>query len=242
MEYLDLLSRLGVASAHPGGFPATRRAVEKLGPGPLRILEVGCGTGKTACYFAKRGYQVTALDMHPGMLEKARKRAENEGIPDIAWVEGSVEALPFEDGAFDVVYAESVTIFTNVAQSLKEYYRVLAPGGRLLDRELVLFAKMPEPIYKEIRDYFKFDKILSPDEWVEQIQTAGFECERPELDEMRAFENSADTSEFQELELSELFDPEVGQGIMKYAELMLAQEPYFRACDFLAKKPGKFLG
>ncbi|CAM3823709.1 class I SAM-dependent methyltransferase [Cohnella lubricantis] len=240
MEYLDLLSRLGVPSAHPGGFSATRRAAEKLGPGPLHILEVGCGTGKTACYFAKRGYRVTALDMHPVMLDKARKRAENEGVRDIQWVEGSVEALPFEDGTFDVVYAESVTIFTSVSNSLKEYYRVLAPGGRLMDRELVLFAEMPEPVYKEIRDYFKFDKILSPDEWVEQIRAAGFECERPELDAMRAFENRADPSEFQELELSELFDPEVGQGIMKYADLMLAQEPYFRACDFLAVKPGKF--
>lgn len=241
MEYLDLLSRLGVPSAHPGGFSATRRAVERLGQGPLRILEVGCGTGKTACYFAKHGHQVTALDMHPGMLEKARKRAENEGVQDIRWVQGSVEALPFENGAFDVVFAESVTIFTNVAKSMKEYYRVLAPGGRLMDRELVLFAEMPESIYKEIRDYFKFDKILSPDEWVEQIRAVGFECEYPELDEMRAFENQTDPNEFQELELSELFDPEVGQGIMKYADLMLAQEPYFRACDFLGVKQAKLL-
>lgn len=240
MEYLDLLSRLGVASAHPGGFSATLRAVEKLGQGPLRILEVGCGTGKTACFFAKRGYQVTALDMHPGMLEKARRRAENEGIQNIRFVQGSVEELPFEDAAFDVVYAESVTIFTNVAKSLKEYHRVLVPGGRLMDRELVLFDQMPERIYKEIRDYFKFDKILSPDEWVEQLRAVGFECDPPHLDEMRAFEHQSDPSEFQELELSELFDPEVGQGIMKYADLMLAQEPYFRASDFLAIKPAIF--
>lgn len=240
MDYMDLLSRLGVASAHPGGFQATRRLVDnRLGPGPLRILEVGCGTGKTACYFAKLGHQVTALDRHPGMLEKARRRAENEGIEGIVWTEGSVEALPFEDNSFDVVYAESVTIFTDVPRSLAEYYRVLAPGGRLLDRELVLYEPMPEPIYREIKDYFQFDKILSVDEWLEQIRLAGFACERPKLDEMRAFENTNEPSEFQELELSELFDPEVGQGIMKYAELMLTQEPFFRASDFLAVKGEK---
>jgi SAM-dependent methyltransferase len=237
MEYMDLLSRLGISSAHPGGFAATRRlAGETLGEGGLSVLEVGCGTGKTACYFAKRGYRVTALDLHPLMLEKAKKRAEEEGIEDIRWVQGSVHELPFEDGTFDVVYAESVTLFTDIPKSLKEYYRVLKPGGRLLDRELVLYETVPEDIYEEMKAYFKFDKILTADEWLDQIRLAGFECERPKLDPMRAFEQAADPGEIEELDLTLLFDPEVGEGIMKYAELMLAQESYFRAGDFRVQK------
>ncbi|WP_169306685.1 class I SAM-dependent methyltransferase [Cohnella pontilimi] len=239
MEYMDLLSRLGVASAHPGGFKATKRLLEKaLEPGELRILEVGCGTGKTACYLAEKGYRVTALDQHPLMLEKAKRRAEKQGLTGIEWVEGSVERLPLEDQTFDVVYAESVTVFTDVPKSLKEYHRVLKPNGRLLDREIVLFAEIPQPIYEEILDYFKFNKILSLDEWMGSLHQAGFKADRPSLDDFRGPQFAAEHSELQELDLTMLFDPEIGQGIMKYADLMLAQESYFRVCDFVAHKSG----
>jgi ubiquinone/menaquinone biosynthesis C-methylase UbiE len=236
---MDLLSRLGVASAHPGGFRATMKLLNKaLEPGDLRILEVGCGTGKSACYLAKSGFHVTALDQHPIMLDKAKKRAAKEGVTGVDWLQGNVQMMPFEDEAFDVVFAESVTIFTDIPQSLKEYHRVLKPNGRLLDRELVLFKEMPEPIYKEITDFFKFDKIPSVDEWLGHLHQAGFRCDGTILDEFRSHEQPADQSEIMELDLAMLFDPEIGRGIMKYTELMLAQEPYFRACDFMACKTG----
>ncbi|WP_156922269.1 hypothetical protein [Cohnella thermotolerans] len=53
---------------------------------------------------------------------------------------------------------------------------------------------------------------------------------------MRAFEQAADPGEIEELDLTLLFDPEVGEGIMKYAELMLAQESYSRGGDFRVQK------
>lgn len=237
MDYMDLLSRLGVASAHPGGFKASIRLLEQvIQPGDLRILEVGCGTGKSACYLAKKGLRVTALDQHPIMLEKAKKRAEKEGITAIDWVQGNVQSLPFEDESFDVVFAESVTIFTDIAKSLKEYHRVLKPKGRLLDREMVLFEEMPESIYKEITGFFKVDKILTMDEWLNLLHQTGFQCKPPILDEFWSHEHSTDHKEIEELDVSMLLNPEVGQGIMKYAQLMLAQESYFRACDFKAYK------
>jgi ubiquinone/menaquinone biosynthesis C-methylase UbiE len=237
LEYMDLLSRLGVASAHPGGFNATKKLLEKgLQPKDLRILEVGCGTGKSACYLARQGFRVTALDGHPLMLHKAKQRAAKEGIADIEWVEGSVHDLPFEDETFDVVFAESVTLFADLAKSLQEYHRVLKPHGRLLDREMVLYAELPEPIYKEIREYFQIEKIHSVDEWLECLHQTGFRCERPELDAFWSHEQSVEQNDIKEMDISMLWDPEVGQGILRYSELMLAQETYFRACDFMAYK------
>lgn len=237
MEYMDLLSRLGVSSAHPGGFQATQRLLEKaLKPGDLHILEVGCGTGKTACYLRSQGYRVTALDQHPVMLEKAKQRAGNEGWTDIEWVQGSVEELPFEEGTFDAVYAESVTIFTDVPKSLSEYHRVLKPGGRLLDRELVLYSPIPDPVYNEIKDYFKFEKILSLDEWMPLFDQTGFSCDRPSFDSFSSHERAIDPTEIQDLDISALFDMEVVEGIVKYSDLMLTQEQYFRVCDFVAEK------
>ncbi|MDB4866872.1 MAG: methyltransferase type 11 [Cohnella sp.] len=234
---MDLLSRLGVASAHPGGFRATKKLMEKaLQPSDLRILEVGCGTGKSACYLAKQGFRVTALDQHPLMLQKARRRAQQEGIEGVNWVEGNIESLPFPNEAFDVVFAESVTIFTDFPKALEEYHRVLKPGGRLLDREMVLFAEIPEPIYTEIKDYFGIAKIHSVDEWLQNLRQAGFQCDRPAMEPFWSHEQSVEGSEIRELDLTLLMDPEIGHGLLKYSELMLAQEPYFRACDFEAYK------
>lgn len=238
MEYMDLLSRLGVASAHPGGFKATMRLLDRALPDDgLHVLEVGCGTGKSTCHLAERGFRVTALDLHPAMLEKARQRAEREGLSGIEWVQGSVHELPFADDTFDVVLAESVTVFTDVGRSLGEYYRVLKPRGRLLDRELVLHERMPEDVYSAIKAYFKMDKIMTVNEWMDLLRTTGFQCEQPESEPFWSRESAAVGSELQELDVSALLDPDIGAGILQYADLMLAQERYFRACDFLATKP-----
>lgn len=238
MEYMDLLSRLGVASAHPGGFKATMRLLDRALPaGGLHVLEVGCGTGKSTCHLAASGFQVTALDLHPTMLEKAKSRAEREGLSGIEWVQGSVHALPFEDRTFDVVFAESVTVFTDVRRSLGEYYRVLKPRGRLLDRELVLHERMPDDVYSAIKSYFKMDEILSVSEWMDLLRATGFQCEQPEPEPFWSRESAAEGSELQELDVSALLDPDIGAGILRYADLMLAQERYFRACDFQAFKP-----
>lgn len=238
MEYMDLLSRLGVASAHPGGFKATMRLLDRALPASgAHILEVGCGTGKSTCHLAGGGYRVTALDLHPTMLEKAKARAEREGLTGIEWVQGSVHELPFADRTFDVVFAESVTVFTDAERSLGEYYRVLKPGGRLIDRELVLYEPMPEDVYAAIKDYFKMDKIMTVSEWMDVLRGIGFLGEPPEPEPFWSREAAAEGSELQELDLSALLDPDIGAGILQYADLMLAQERYFRACDFVADKP-----
>ncbi|GAE08518.1 ubiquinone/menaquinone biosynthesis methyltransferase UbiE [Paenibacillus sp. JCM 10914] len=75
MNYINMLSKLGMGSAHPGGFEATLRMLKNY---PIqsnsRILEVGCGTGRTSCHLAGLGYEVTAVDLNENMIKKARKR------------------------------------------------------------------------------------------------------------------------------------------------------------------------
>lgn len=79
MEYLNMLAKLGVGNAHPGGFTATLKQFEQY---PLltasRILEVGCGTGRTACYLAAQGHDVIGIDIQSDMISKAKIRAEKE--------------------------------------------------------------------------------------------------------------------------------------------------------------------
>jgi SAM-dependent methyltransferase len=71
-----------------------------------RWLDVATGTGEVAVRAARAGADVTGLDIAPRLLEQARSKSA-----DIHWVEGDAQALPFPDGAFDVVSSSFGLIF-----------------------------------------------------------------------------------------------------------------------------------
>ena len=104
------------------------------------VLEVGVGTGKNMpCYPARA--QVTAIDLSPRMLERARRRAEQLGCGAVLR-EMDVQKLEFPDGSFDA--AVSTFVFCSVPDpvaGLKEIRRVLRPEGRLYMLEHVLSHK-----------------------------------------------------------------------------------------------------
>jgi SAM-dependent methyltransferase len=107
---VDLVGRIGV---EPGD----------------RILDVACGTGAVARLAAARagdGGRVVGVDVNRGMLRVARAR-----LPELEWREGSVLALPFADGEFDVVVCQlGLQFFPDRSAALREMRRVLARGGR----------------------------------------------------------------------------------------------------------------
>jgi SAM-dependent methyltransferase len=71
-----------------------------------RWLDVATGTGEVTVRAARAGADVTGLDIAPRLLEQARSKSA-----DIQWVEGDAQALPFPDGAFDVVSSSFGLIF-----------------------------------------------------------------------------------------------------------------------------------
>lgn len=105
---------------------ATVRAVDPK-PGE-RILDIAAGTGTSSVALAKTGADVIALDFSQGMVEEGRRRN-----PDLQFVQGDAEKLPFGDAEFD-----AVTIsfgLRNVQQpevAIAEMLRVLKPGGRVV--------------------------------------------------------------------------------------------------------------
>ena len=93
-----------------------------------RVLDVTCGTGVVARECARRGAAVTGLDLNEGMLTVARRIS-----PDIDWHEGDASDLPFEDGSFDAVTCQfGLMFFPEREKSLREQWRVLVSGGRLV--------------------------------------------------------------------------------------------------------------
>ncbi|MFL6449308.1 MAG: class I SAM-dependent methyltransferase [Bryobacteraceae bacterium] len=102
----------------------------ELTPG-TRLLDVGCGTGQLALIAARNGLKVTGCDIATNWLEKARNRAQAEGLP-IRFEEGDAESLPYADAQFDVVVSLIGAMFAPrpdlVAAELK---RVCRPGGMI---------------------------------------------------------------------------------------------------------------
>jgi ubiquinone/menaquinone biosynthesis C-methylase UbiE len=104
-----------------------------LRPGE-RVLDIACGTGVVARLAAEEvgaSGTVAGLDVNPGMLAVARSSAP-PGIP-IDWYESSAEAMPLPDESFDVVLCQMGLQFVpDKHAALREVWRVLAPGGRLI--------------------------------------------------------------------------------------------------------------
>ncbi len=104
--------------------------VERLGIQPgMQVLDVACGTGNTAIPGARKGAEVTGVDIAPNLLEQARKRADDEGLK-IRFQEGDAEELPYQDQAFDVVLTMFGAMFAPRPERVAaELVRVCKPGG-----------------------------------------------------------------------------------------------------------------
>lgn len=96
------------------------------------LLDVATGTGNVAVSAAAVGASVTALDLTPALLERARQRALQEDL-EITFVEGDAESLPFPDQSFDrVTSCFGVMFAPRQKLAASELVRVSKPGGEVL--------------------------------------------------------------------------------------------------------------
>ena len=101
----------------------------------MKILDAGCGEGRNTHYFIQQGYQIFGIDINPTAIQMARLYAKTLD-PDydlLRFQVASIEALPFHDGAFDVLLSSAVMHFasnsTQFFSMLSEQMRVLKKGG-----------------------------------------------------------------------------------------------------------------
>jgi ubiquinone/menaquinone biosynthesis C-methylase UbiE len=96
-----------------------------------RVLDVACGTGVVAITAARRGADVTGLDLTPELLARAKENAVMAGV-DVTWIEGDAEALQFADESFDMVVSQFGHMFApRPPIAIQEMLRVLKRGGRI---------------------------------------------------------------------------------------------------------------
>jgi ubiquinone/menaquinone biosynthesis C-methylase UbiE len=96
-----------------------------------RVLDVAAGNGNATLAAARRFALVTSTDYVPELLDKGRARAQAEGLP-VEFRVADAEALPFDDGSFDVVLSTFGAMFTpDHGKAAREMLRVLRRGGRI---------------------------------------------------------------------------------------------------------------
>ena len=105
--------------------------VHALLPGPSRVLDAGCGTGRVAIRLAELGHQVVGVDLDDAMLARARRDA-----PGLEWVRADLAALDLPGERFDVVVAAGNVVPLvgpgREADAVAALARHLVPGGRLV--------------------------------------------------------------------------------------------------------------
>jgi 2-polyprenyl-3-methyl-5-hydroxy-6-metoxy-1,4-benzoquinol methylase len=102
----------------------------------LRILDIGCGTGRHSIELSKRGYNVTGIDLSDSQLARARKKAEEQGFK-IDFLKYDARDLPFRneydlvimlcEGAFPLMETDAMNyeILKNATISIKEYGKII---------------------------------------------------------------------------------------------------------------------
>jgi SAM-dependent methyltransferase len=96
-----------------------------------RVLDVAAGNGNATLAAARRFAQVTSTDYVGALLDRGRERAAAERLV-IAFRQADAEALPFQDGSFDVALSTFGVMFTpDQERAAAELLRVVRPGGRI---------------------------------------------------------------------------------------------------------------
>ncbi|MBR8347713.1 type I polyketide synthase [Burkholderia ambifaria] len=158
---------------------------------PLRIVEIGAGTGGTSrtVLDALRGLPVARYcytDVSPLFLERARPRFGEEGFIDyrLLDIEQPIADQGFTAGEFDLVIAANVLHATrSIADTLRQVRELLAPGGYLLLRECTAQRLSADLSFGMTEGWWRFEDhalradyaVLSVAQWERQLALAGFE-------------------------------------------------------------------
>lgn len=136
---------------------------------PARVADVACGTGILADRIQRelQPEAVYGVDMAEGMLNQAKARSAR-----VQWLTGPAEQLPFEDGALDAVVTSSAFHFFDQPAAVREFYRVLAPGG--LAAVTAMSPRRPAPLSRVFGSRWNPAHQPTPAEMRAMFTDAGF--------------------------------------------------------------------
>ncbi len=145
------------------------------------MLDAGCGPGHTALFFAGHVQKVVAVDLSQAMLDQGRSLAAERAIANVDFRHADVEALPFAPASFDLVTTRySAHHWPHPLQALREFRRVLRPGGQLLLGDVVSFDDPTLDTHFQTVELLRDASHVRDHtvaEWLTLLETAGFRAE-----------------------------------------------------------------
>ena len=145
---IDYLKNFGEAGVqHAAGKPFSDAEFSKhlidlglvsslLPPAPARVLDLGCGSGWTSCFLAKRGYDVVGQDIAPDMIELARQNQWRSQVGDnLTFLVADYEDMEFADEFDAAIFFDSLHHAVDDEAALRMAYRSLRPGGVCITSE-----------------------------------------------------------------------------------------------------------
>ncbi len=120
---------------------------------PLKIADIGCGTGASAILLARHlNAQISAIDFLPDSLDVLNERAKQGGVTyKITTTACSMDALPFADEELDVIWSEGAIYNIGFEQGISDWQRCLKPGGLLVASEITWITNTRP---SELEDYW----------------------------------------------------------------------------------------
>jgi len=117
----------------------------------MRVLDLGCGTGRYCLLLANQGASVVGVDPAVQMIEQAKRKTIN--LPSIKLLCGTLDQMNFPDGAFDlVVSALTLSHITDLEPTFREVVRVLKSDGRMVISDIHPYWPISSHDYVEFFD------------------------------------------------------------------------------------------
>lgn len=136
IDFSSLVAIVREPNMCSGGYETIRTIIKESNiKADASILEVGSNTGFSCLEFASTlpHSKVSGIDINPVSVAFATEKAQRNGIDNVEFYCADGTSLAFEDNTFDMVFCSNVTSFINDRdQAIKEYIRVLKPGGILV--------------------------------------------------------------------------------------------------------------
>lgn len=137
-QFSQVAANYSRSAVHASGTDLAAMVRAAAPQGREQVLDAGAGTGHTALAFAPHVAHVVALDLTDAMLEQGRRLAAERNLRNIEFHRGDVEHLLFDGGSFDLVTSRySAHHWPHPEAALREFARVLRPGGQVLLGDVV---------------------------------------------------------------------------------------------------------